>query len=52
MARARLSVEQFNHRGLKFWLSLGFVLTGESNRVRVGDKLVRLLYMEQEFGFA
>jgi RimJ/RimL family protein N-acetyltransferase len=46
----RLGVEQFNHGALKFFTHLGFQLTGESNRLRVGDKLVRLLYMEREIG--
>ena len=45
MVQVRLGVEQFNHTALKFWASLGFVLTGESDRVKVGDKFVRLLYM-------
>ena len=47
---ARLGVEQFNHTALRFFTHLGFQLTGESNRLRVGDKLVRLLYMETEIG--
>lgn len=42
---ARVGVEQFNVVALKFWTAQGFILTGESNRVRVGEKLVRLLYM-------
>jgi ribosomal protein S18 acetylase RimI-like enzyme len=46
MAKVRLGVEQFNHTGLKFWESLGFALTGASDRMKVGDKFVRLLYME------
>jgi RimJ/RimL family protein N-acetyltransferase len=46
MQKARLGVEQFNPIALKFFESLGFSLTGESNRIKVGDKLVRLLYME------
>ena len=46
MAKVRLGVEQFNHTGLKFWASLGFALTGESDRLKVGDKFVRLLYLE------
>ena len=48
--KVRLGVEQFNHDGLRFFRSLGFELTGESNRISVGSKLVRLLYMEQEVG--
>ena len=46
MQRARLAVEQFNHAALPFFESLGFTLTGESNRIKVGDKFVRLLSME------
>ena len=46
MAKVRLGVEQFNHTGLKFWECLGFALTGESDRMKVGDKFVRLLYLE------
>ena len=41
----RVGVEQFNVVALKFWEAQGFTLTGESDRVRVGDKFVRLLYM-------
>lgn len=44
---ARLGVEQFNHTALHFFQALGFALTGETNRVEVGSKWVRLLYMEQ-----
>ncbi len=46
--KVRLGVEQFNVNALKFWQSVGFALTGESDRVRVGDKFVRLLYLEAE----
>lgn len=46
MQRARLAVEQFNPIALQFFESLGFTLTGESNRIKVGNKFVRLLYME------
>ena len=46
MQRTRLAVEQFNPTALKFFESLGFTLTGESNRIKVGDKFVRLLSME------
>lgn len=46
MRTARVGVEQFNVPGLKFWESAGFALTGASNRLRVGDRFVRLLYME------
>jgi RimJ/RimL family protein N-acetyltransferase len=47
--RVRVGVEQFNVAALPFFQQLGFSMTGESNRVKSGDKLVRLLYMEQEF---
>lgn len=47
--RTRLGVEQFNVAALPFFQQLGFSLTGESNRIKSGDKLVRLLYMEQNF---
>lgn len=43
----RCGVEQFNFGALRFFRSLDFDLTGETNRVRVGDKLVRLLYMKK-----
>lgn len=45
--QVRLGVEQFNAPALAFWQRMGFALTGESNRVRVGDRFVRLLYLEQ-----
>lgn len=44
--KARCGVEQFNVGALQFMQSLGFQLTGETNRLAVGDKFVRLLYME------
>lgn len=47
MDTARLGVEQTNPGALKFFERLGFELTGETNRIRVGDKWLRLLYMEQ-----
>ncbi len=47
IATARCGVEQFNPDALQFFQSLGFALTGEANRLRVGDKFVRLLYMEK-----
>lgn len=47
METVRLGVEQFNTQALQFFASLGFRLTGEARRLRVGDKFVRLLYMEQ-----
>ncbi|MCE7982856.1 MAG: GNAT family N-acetyltransferase [Caldilinea sp. CFX5] len=46
MKQARLTVEQFNPGALQFFQSLGFTLTGEANRIKVGDKFVRLLAME------
>ncbi len=46
MGQARVTVEQFNPGALKFFQSLGFTLTGEANRIKVGDKFVRLLAME------
>jgi RimJ/RimL family protein N-acetyltransferase len=49
---ARLSVEQFNIRALKFWERMGFALTGESDRVRSGEQLVRLLYLEKPLAAA
>lgn len=49
MHKARLGVEQFNPGALQFFLHLGFQLTGQTDRHRVGDKFVRLLYMEQEW---
>jgi RimJ/RimL family protein N-acetyltransferase len=47
MHTARLGVEQFNPGALKFFEQLGFYLTGDSQRIRSGKKLVRLLYMEK-----
>ena len=47
METLRLAVEQFNHRSLPFFQHLGFQLTGEANRMKVGERLVRLLYMEK-----
>lgn len=46
MQQVRLTVEQFNPGALQFFQRLGFTLTGEANRVKVGDKFVRLLTME------
>jgi len=43
----RLGVEQFNPGALLFFQKAGFTLTGESSRISVGSKRVRLLYMEQ-----
>lgn len=48
--KIRLGVEQFNVGALGFFQHLGFAVTGESNRIKSGQKLVRLLYMEQELG--
>jgi RimJ/RimL family protein N-acetyltransferase len=47
---ARLTVEQFNPGALRFFQQLGFELTGESRRTKSGQRLVRLLVMEKEFG--
>jgi RimJ/RimL family protein N-acetyltransferase len=44
---ARLAIEQFNIPALKFWERMGFALTGESDRIRSGEQLVRLLYLEK-----
>ena len=44
--KVRLGVEQFNPGALQFFQKLGFELTGDANRIKVGDKFVRLLYME------
>ncbi|MEM7130326.1 MAG: GNAT family N-acetyltransferase [Chloroflexota bacterium] len=44
--RVRLGVEQFNTDALKFFTHIGFELTGEANRIRSGQRFVRLLYME------
>jgi RimJ/RimL family protein N-acetyltransferase len=49
MHKARLGVEQFNPQALKFFQQLGFTLTGQTDRHRVGEKFVRLLYMEKEW---
>lgn len=46
--RVRLGVEQFNPGALLFFQQLGFTLTGDTNRMRIGDKLVRFLYMEYD----
>ena len=50
MKTARLMVEQFNIPAMRFFSSLGFVMTGEANRTRVGDRFVRQLFMEKELG--
>lgn len=49
MYKARLAVEQFNPDALQFFTHLGFQLTGQTARHRVGDKFVRLLYLEKEW---
>ncbi|RIK43981.1 MAG: hypothetical protein DCC55_03885 [Chloroflexi bacterium] len=49
MYKARLAVEQFNPGALQFFTYLGFQLTGQTARHRVGDKFVRLLYLEKEW---
>lgn len=49
MFKARLKVEQFNPGALRFFSRLGFRLTGQTDRFRVGDQFLRLLYMEQEW---
>lgn len=48
MTKARLGVEQFNPGALKFFEQVHFRITGETSRIKVGEKFVRLLYMEQE----
>ena len=50
LKKVRLGVEQFNPNALKFFQELGFSLTGDANRIKVGDKFVRLLYMEYGLG--
>lgn len=47
MKTARLGVEQFNPGALQFFQHIGFTLTGQTDRVRSGQRWVRLLYMEQ-----
>ena len=50
MRMARCGVEQSNPVGLQFMQQLGFTLTGESDRIRRGERWVRLLYMEKGLG--
>ncbi len=50
MRRAGLHVAQFNTVALQFFAALGFEMTGAAQRVRVGDKFVRLLAMEKALG--
>jgi RimJ/RimL family protein N-acetyltransferase len=45
--RVRLGVEQFTPESVKFLEALGFHLTGDSQRIRSGRRLVRLLAMEK-----
>lgn len=52
MDSVRLGVEQFNPGALNFFQKIGFVLTGETNRISVGKKWIRLLYMEQQLDSA
>lgn len=47
MKKVRLGVEQFNPGALQFFETVGFQLTGEADRVRSGEQLVRVLYMER-----
>ncbi len=47
MTTARVGVEQFNPGALKFFQHIGFALTGQTDRIRSGERWVRLLYMEQ-----
>ena len=46
MQKVRVTVEQFNPSALQFFTQLGFALTGESSRIKVEDKFVRLMVME------
>ena len=46
----RAGIEQFNPAALKFLQSLGFTMTGETDRVKVGIKFVRMIYMEKVIG--
>ena len=48
--KVRIGVEQFNTGAMAFFHRLGFIMTGEANRIKVGEKLVRLLYMERGSG--
>ena len=47
MRTLRLGVEQFNPGALAFFQALGFAMTGQAARHQVGEKFVRLLYMEK-----
>ncbi len=48
MQKVQLSVEQFNPEALQFFEQLGFALTGEANRLKVGNRLVRMLGMARQ----
>ncbi len=50
IVKLRLGVEQYNTDALLFFQRVGFTLTGETSRVQVGDRWVRLLYMEKLIG--
>jgi RimJ/RimL family protein N-acetyltransferase len=50
MQEVRTGVEQFNIAALKFWEAQGLTLTGASDRVRVEDRFVRLLYLAADLG--
>ena len=43
----RLGVEQFNTGALQFFQHTGYTFTGETNRISVGQKWIRLLHMEK-----
>jgi RimJ/RimL family protein N-acetyltransferase len=47
MSRVCLNVSQFNHKAVRFFSHLGFSMTGEARRMKVGLKLVRRLTMEK-----
>lgn len=44
----RVGVEQFNAGGLKFFNEIGFELTGAADRIRSGERFIRILYMEND----
>lgn len=46
MERVRTGVEQFNFKALRFFQAQGFALSGEADRIRIADRLIRLLYLE------
>lgn len=47
LTTARLAVEQFNVPALRFFTALGFSMTGDATRQKVGDLFVRYLAMEK-----